>query len=710
MILQKLLVYFLCIAVIAFVYVYKVPIFCSECEKPTGFAKNIFRCVVDEDKLCTVSHELQSVKQYATDFIAWLGDIVTTHIPKAVMEELSKIWKAMEPLTRVLGDMISKVKWLFNTIKTEFIDKVTKTLSDLTTNILDMFINIKDGVVNMATLIYQSMDNIRHNLMIKITDAIETVQTQIQTHIFDPIATLVAQMGDVFSKINNFFTDLPGKISKPFTDFYAILKTACIPEMVFLPNAIVIIPRIEIKMLNVNLDEVKIPRVAIPAFCPFDGISEAIKKITDGISSAFAVMMVPLTQPFTELAKSISNFKTTLTAGIGIVKDFVTNTIAEVTKFIKNAFGNIIDAILNIKDQIVAGLIDGYKFIKDKITEIANAILQFFTDSLRKLLHEIWKIFEPVVLIVIQVWDTFSNLFKNFIASLNELYKSVNEKWQMVYGYVKSRIFYIVYIAYINIVSVVVQYIFIPALFIPMSKTLRVNIFNGFLVIAAMGAMNYYYNFFNRVVYTSTNAILTGIGDLYSIIAGVFGKIDEYIVPLIYGMLTNVPTLKFAMDTLGFLSPLKIIPTIVNFILGIVEIIVGMVKDTFMIFPTTTAFITVFIVAIIYGIHRYFSAGTVSTFSLLLDALKSNYEKITIKSVDTEKIDNLQKNIVAEAKTEPRFERAKMSGGMEDFQRKMDDFKRRVDRIKEVRNMNKGDPNNPKRMLNMDLFDMISQI
>jgi hypothetical protein len=40
----------------------------------------------------------------------------------------------------------------------------------------------------------------------------------------------------------------------------------------------------------------------------------------------------------------------------------------------------------------------------------------------------------------------------------------------------------------------------------------------------------------------------------------------------------------------------------------------------------------------------------------------------------------------------------------------MDDFKRRVDRIKEVRNMNKGDPNNPKRMLNMDLFNMISQI
>jgi|694.fasta_scaffold06939_5 hypothetical protein len=679
MILQKLLVYFLCIAVIAFVYVYKVPIFCSECEKPTGFAKNIFRCVVDEDKLCTVSHELQSVKQYATDFIAWLGDIVTTHIPKAVMEEISKIWKAMEPITRVLADIIGKVGYLYDTIKREFIDKVTKTLSDLTTNILDMFVNIKDGVVNMAGLIYQSMDNIRHNLMIKITDAIESVQTQIQTHIFDPIATLVAQMGDVFSKMQNFFTNIPAQLIKPFNDLARIMGEACIPEFQ-------IIGEMDFKIL-------KIPPLKFNRICPFNAITDAIKGIANGISSAFAAVIEPLTKPFTDLATSITAFKQTLTLGINTVKKFVTGTIDEVTKFIKNAFGNIIDAILNIKDQIVAGLIDGYKFIKDKITEIANAILQFFTDSFRKLLDEIGKIFEPIALILIQVWKTVSNLFKNFIASLNELYKSVNEKWKMVYGYIKARIFYLIYIAYINIVSVVVQYIFIPALFIPMSKTLRVNIFNGFLVIAAMGAMNYYYNFFNRVVYTSTNAILTGIGDLYSIIAGVFGKIDEYIVPLTYGMLTNVPTLKFAMDTLGFLSPLKIIPTIVNFILGIVEIIVGMVKDTFMIFPTTTAFITVFIVAIIYGIHRYFSAGTVSTFSLLLDALKSNYEKITIKSVDTEKIDNLQKRIVAEAKTEPTFERVQMSGGMEDFQRKMDDFKRRVDRIKEVRNMNKADPN-----------------
>lgn len=707
MILQKLLVYFLCIAVIAFVYVYKVPIFCSECEKPSGFAKNIFRCVVDEDKLCSVSHELNNVKDYATDFVGWLGNIVVNEIPNSILNEIKKIFELLKPIKEALNGLLDKVKKIFEFIKKEYIDKVTKVFTDLSENVSTMFTEIKDGTKNMAYLIYQSIDNIKTNALNKINDAITDIQNKIKTTIIDPIMSLVAKMGEVFSKIKDFFDGLASKIIKPFTDFYNMLTNACIPEITILPDDIQIFPRIDIDVVNIHLNALNIPKIKIPKFCPFDSLASAFKTITDSIQTAFNNLLAPITQPFKDLGIMISAFGKTINDGIDTVKKFFWEKYNTVSKYITDAFEPIQTFFINIGDKISSAYTDSKNFIIKKLTDLKDAIIKFFIESFNKLYDEIDKLFKPVFVLVQKAWDSFKDVFKNFIASLNELYILVKEKWNIVYKFVYDRIFYVMYIAYINAVN----YLFPISYFLPISKTLKVNIFNGVVIIGLMGVMNYYYNFFNKIIYNITNSILVGVGDLYGLISMVSTITDPFI-SIIYNMLTIVPTLKFAMDALSSLSPTKIIPKIVNIILYITEFSVGLVQDTFMLFPTTTAFITILLLTVFYVIHRYLNSNLIKKSKLKIEKLPPLPEKPKLKSTDTTEIEKLQKEINDKSTKDPIIDKVptQMDGVMGEFQTKMDNFKKRVDLIEEVRKGYAYDPNNPKKELEMNIDNMIKKL
>ena len=107
--LGKLLVYFLCISLLAFIYVYKIPILCSECEKPTGMAANVFRCIINEDELCQVHNEMKGAEEKVGDFLTWVKDIITKDIPDKIFDELSSIFGYFEPIKDAIMNVISTI-------------------------------------------------------------------------------------------------------------------------------------------------------------------------------------------------------------------------------------------------------------------------------------------------------------------------------------------------------------------------------------------------------------------------------------------------------------------------------------------------------------------------------------------------------------------------------------------------------------------------
>jgi hypothetical protein len=679
MILQKLLVYCLSIAVIAFIYVYKIPIFCSECEKPRGLSRYLFYCVVDEEKLCSVSHELNDVKQYGINFAIWLKDIVVNEIPKTVLNEIQKFYELIQPIKKALNDMIDKITKIFEIIKKEFVDKVTKVFSDLATNVSNMFVNIKDGTVNMANLIYQSIDNIRHNAIIKINAAITAIEQEIRTHIIDPINKLVAKIGDVFTEINNFFSGLVDKILTPFREIINGIKDT----------------------FGWMGDYVK------------KGFDDLYNKIKDELTKAFSPILDPLTKPFKAVAQAITDFKTTIDNGIQSVKDFINTKITEVQTYITNAFEPIKTFFKNLGDKIYTMYEETKTFITTKLTELKDKIIKFFTDSLDQLYNEIYKLFKPVIELVQKVLESFINVYKNFVASLNNLYILVKQKWNEVYKFIYNRIFYVAYIYYISVADTIVEYAFPFAMFIPMSRTLKINIFNGILVSALLGALLYFYGVYTFAAWRILGAILTAIGDLYSLVEMAAGSIEEHVIPQIYTILSLVPTLTFAMDNLSYLSPTKIIPLIISYIFSIVEFIVGFFQDIIALFPTTIFFIYALIVIICIIIGQYFASNGISRFNIYIERLKSVYEYI-FKKVDTTEIKKLQTEVIDKSKKEPVIEPVKpaMDGVMGEFKTKMDNFKKRVNLIEEIRKSYEAKPedkDNPK-VLEMNIDNMIAKI
>ena len=684
MILQKLLVYCLSIAVIAFIYVYKIPIFCSECEKPRGLSRHLFRCVVDEDKLCSVSHELNSAKDYSINFAMWLKDVVVNEIPAAVLKEIQKFYELLQPIKEALRSMIGKIQGIFDIIKKEFIDKVTKVFTDLIENITNMFKNIKDGTVNMANLIYQSIDNIRHNAIIKINDAITLIQAKIKEKILDPITDVFTQIGSVFQKISDFFSSIASKILEPFYKIIDSLAGLCI----------------SIKEINFSV-------------CPFGFLWGIYDGIKDGITKAFDAILAPLTEPFKAVKIIIDDVKRKINEGINTVKTFIETQFNTIKKYITDAFEPIKTFFKEIGDKIYNMYTKTKDFITDKLTELKDKIIKFFTDSFDQFKKELYKLFEPVINLAQKVLESFTNVYKNFVASLNNLYILVKEKWNMVYKLVYDRIFYIAYICYISVADTIVEYAFPFAMFIPMSRTLKINIFNGILVSALLGALVYFYGVYTMGIYRILGAILTAFGDLYAIIDTTAEMVQENVIPRIYTALANVPTLTFAMDNLSYLSPTKIIPQILSYILSFVEFFVGFFQDTIALFPTSILFIYGVIIIICIIIAVYFASNGISRFNIYIERLKSAYEYI-FKKVDTTEIKKLQTKVIDESKKEPVIEPIKpaMEGVMKEFETKMNNFKTRVDLIEEIRKSYEAKPedkDNPK-ILEMNISTMVDKI
>lgn len=693
--LAKILVYFLCISLLAFIYVYKIPIFCTECQKPTGMAASIFRCVIDEDKLCNVHNELVGVQERTLSFFVWIKDIITKDIPDSIFKELQKIFEFFKGIEEIIKNIIEKIKDVFMMIKTEVVDKITKIFTDLTTNLTDMLTHIGDGVKNFASLIYQSIDNIRNNAIIKIKEVVTFIQTKIKTEIIDVINNkVITPVKGAFEKIGGFFGGLIDAIIDPFKKFFTTLADACVPELTIVSET-KIFNDINIDWAKINIPGLTIPKLAIPKFCPFSSLNDLFNTIKKAITDAFDKILKPVTDAIDAIKTAFGELDTLITNGIEAVKKSIEDKFNEVKNYIIGAFDPIKTFFKNLGNDIYTKVNDAYTFIKEKLFEISDKITSFITSAFDTMWKEIKEIFKPVIDFFESVWDSFMQVYKNFIKGLNDVYIEVKKQWGIVYSFVKERIFYILYIWWIN---------FIDRMFIliPMSKVMKVNIVNGLLVMGLLGVGISYYNVVAYAIATAINGALTILGDSYSIIAMIFPYIQS-VTDIVYSILTNLPTLTFAMDTLSFLSPATIIPNILNQLIDLLEMFVGGARDIVLTPYFIVIFICTLIVSIVVGIHKYMY-GT-SLIATLVEKLPQLPEKVKMDTINTDKIQE-KKNEVQKQNVIDPIKDEDMSGVMGIFQDKIRKFKRRVDLIEEVRKEFEIDPNNPGKYLEMNLDTM----
>jgi len=693
--LAKLLVYFLCISLLAFIYVYKIPIFCTECQKPTGTAASIFRCIIDEDKLCNVHNEMIDVQKRTSSFFVWVKDIVTKDIPDTIFNELKKIFSFFENIGNNIKDILDKIKNAFMVIKKEVVDKVVKVFTDLTTNLTNMFTEMSNGIKNFAFLIYQSIDNLRNNIVIKIKQIGEFIQTKIQTEILDKINdNVIKPVKEAFEKIGGFFSGLVDAIISPFKDLFDKIAGACVPELQIIPET-TIFNDINIDWAKINIKGIKIPRLAIPKFCPFESLNTLYKTIKDAITTAFDKILSPVTTAIATIKSSFDNLGNLIKTGAEAVKNSVLDEIEKLKNYIINAFEPIKTFFKNLGEDISTKVNAAYTFIKEKLTEISNKIISFFINAFDSMWKEIKEIFKPVIDFFESVWDSFMQVYKNFIKGLNDVYIEVKKQWTIVYDFIKERIFYVAYIVWINFIDWML-------LFLPISKIMKVNIVNGVIVMGLIGVCVYYYNIIGYAVATSINGVLTILGDLYGILASVFPLI-AMVTDAIYTLLSNLPTLTFAMDTFAFLSPARIIPIVFQQLIDLAEVFVGGARDIILTPYLIAVFICALIISIGVGIHKYMSGEKIK--ATVVESLPELPQKIKMDTINIDKIRNnmneVQKpNIVEPVKNED------MSGAMGVFQEKMANFKRRVDLIEQVRKEFEYNPNDPNKLLEMNLDAM----
>ena len=698
--LAKLLVYFLCISLLAFIYVYKIPVFCTECQKPTGVAASIFRCIIDEDKLCNVHNEMIDVQKRTSSFFVWIKDVVTNDIPDTIFNELKKIFSFFENIGNNIKDILEKIKNAFSIIKKEVIDKVVKVFTDLTSNLTSMFTEMSNGIKNFAFLIYQSIDNLRNNVVIKIKEIGKFIQDKIQTEILDKINdNVIKPVKDAFEQIGGFFNGLVDAIIAPFKDLFDKIAGACIPELPIVSET-TIFNEINIEWAKISIPGIKIPKIAIPEFCPFSTLKTLYNTIKDAIVTAFDKILSPVTTAIATIKSSFDNLGTLIKTGAEAVKKSLLEKIKELKNYIIKAFDPIKTFFENLGDNISEKVNEAYTFIKEKLIEISEKIASFFSNAFDSMWKEIKEIFKPVIDLFESVWDSFMQVYKNFIKGLNDVYIEVKKQWTIVYNFIKERIFYVAYIVWINFIDWML-------LFLPISKMMKVNIVNGYVIMGLMGVCVYFYNMVGYSIATAINGVLTILGDLYGVLSGSVFPLIAMITDIAYTLLANLPTLTFAMDTLSFLSPARIIQNVLQQFMDLAEVFVGGARDIILTPYLIAVFISVLIISIVVGIHRYMDGKKIK--ATAVESLPELPQKIRMDTINIDKIrdkfNEAQKpNVVEPVKDED------MSGAMKVFQEKINNFKKRVDLIEEVRKKYAPDPANPNKDLETNLNSMISEL
>jgi hypothetical protein len=699
MLLSKLLVYFLCIALIAFIYVYKIPILCSECEKPTGFAADIFRCVLDEQHLCNVSHEINNIKDRAIEFTKWLGDIIITDLPAALREQLKKIYDFFEPIKTLIKSAMTKIYDAFTTIKTEIVDKISKIFTDLQKNFTTMFTEIGNGIKNYTMLIYQSIDNLRANIVTKITKVFDDVQTKIKEEIIDKINdNVIKPVKLAFEKMSTFFSSLIEKIISPFKTVFDSISGACVPELLII-NATTIFNDINIDWAKISIPGLKIPKIAIPKFCPFSVIGTAWEALNTTITNAFNAILHPVTTAFAAVTKAFGELEATITNGINTVKTFINDKYTEIKTYITTAFEPIKQFFKDLGTTISTKLDEAYTFIKEKLEKIKDGITSFIKTTFRKLLNIIQTIINPIVNAFLLAFDAFKNIYKSFINLLKDLYKEVEKQVTIMYRFVADRIFYTLYIGYINFINTVL-------FALPISKTMKINLVNMVLLVGLMGVVVYYYNIIGNAVATALNGGLTIIGDTYGIVEATLLPILQTIGDITYSILGNLPTMTFAMDTLSFISPVTVIQNILQQLLDVSEVAIGTVKEVILTPYLIVVFVFVLVIAILMSIYKYMDSESVMT--TLIEKILPLPTKPTMQELNTNNITKINNNIEKSAKI-PIINNTletKSSGAIDEFTAKMEIFKQRVKLIEEVRKEFEYNSATPNKELEVNLENM----
>jgi hypothetical protein len=695
--LAKLLVYFLCISLLAFIYVYKIPIFCTECQKPTGTAASIFRCIIDEDKLCNVHNEMIDVQKRTSSFFVWVKNIVTKDIPDTIFEELNKIFSFFENIGNSIKDILEKIKNAFMDIKKQVVDKVVNVFTDLTTNLTNMFTEMSNGIKNFAFLIYQSIDNLRNNIVIKIKQIGEFIQTKIQTEILDKINdNVITPVKVAFEKIGTFFSGLVNAIITPFKDLFENISGACVPELKITDEKVLFT---EVDLIVFKIPGLTIPKIAIPKFCPFDSLNALYDTIKAAITTAFDKILSPVTSAIATIQSSFDKLGDLIKTGAEAVKTSVLDEIKKLNTYITTAFEPIKTFFGNLGNDISINVNAAYTFIKEKLTEISNKIISFFINAFDSMWREIKKIFQPVIDFFGNVWDSFMQVYKNFIKGLNDVYIEVKKQWTIVYDFIKERIFYVAYIVWINFIDWML-------LFLPISKIMKVNIVNGILVMGLIGVGVYYYNMVGYTVATSINGVLTILGDLYGVLASVFPLI-AMVTDAVYTLLSNLPTLTFAMDTFAFLSPARIIPIVFQQLIDLAEVFVGGARDIILTPYLIAVFICVLTISIGVGIHKYMDAKKIK--ATAVKSLPELPQKIKMDKINIDKIQKKWRTLRKDNIVEP-VKDEDMSGVLSVFTEKMANFKKRVDLIEEVRKEFEYNPNYPDKILEMNLTTMTRRL
>ena len=686
--LGKLLVYFLCISLLAFIYVYKIPILCSECEKPTGTAANFFRCIVNEDELCQVHNEMKGAEEKVGDFLTWVKDIITKDIPQKIFDELSTIFGYFEPIQDAITNMINTIIEGITYIKDDVTSKITTFFEDLIENITDMFSNIGTGISNFAGLMYQSIDNLRINIKLKIERLGADIQNKLDEFIFKPInEKVIKPIKNAFEAIGNFFNGLVNTIIAPFKDFFTTLANVCIRSD--------IIPRIDLKVATIGPYTLNI--------CPFSWMNDVYEKIKNGITSAFEKILAPITTAFDSVNNALNQFKEVVANGIQKVKDFFWKAIETIQKSIERAIDPISKFFSGLSEKISTTFDKVYKEVMSKITQLQKSIITFFKDIWKNIKSSMEKMIKPIKDVFLKLWDNFQQTFKNFVKSLNDVYVEVNKQWGIIYQYIIKRIFYITYMAWINFIDWSLG-------FLPISKTMKINIVNSLLVMGLMGVCVYYYNIIGSAVATAINGVLTILGDLYGVLSGSIFPLISMVTDVAYTLLSNLPTLTFAMDTFAFLSPARIIQNVFQQLMDLAEVFVGGARDIILTPYLIAVFICVLIISIVVGIHKYMSGKKIKATVLdkLVDKLIKPRKDI-VKSINYKDIDkNITKASVSKPIEMPN--ETKMEGIMKEFTDKMNKFKKRVDLIEQVRKKYEPDPANPNKDLETNLNSMISEL
>ena len=699
MLLSKLLVYFLCIALIAFIYVYKIPILCSECEKPTGFAADIFRCVLDEQHLCNVSHEINNIKDRAIEFTTWLGDIIITDLPAALLEELKKIYDFFEPIKTLIKSAMTKIYNAFTTIKKEIEDKIVTIFTDLQTNFITMFTEIGNGIKNYTMLIYQSIDNLRANIVTKITKAFTDVQDKIKTNIIDPInQNVIKPVKDAFEKMSTFFSSLLANIISPFKAVFTTISGACVPELKII-DSVTIFDDINIDWAKIKIPGLKIPKIEIPKFCPFGVIGTAWEALYTTISESFNKILSPVTAAFTALTTAFGQLEQTITNGINTVKTFVNEKYTEIKTYIIEAFDPIKQFFTDLGTKIQEQFDEAYAFIKEKLENIKDAIVSFIKTAFRKLLNMIETIFGPIINAFLLAFDAFKNIYKSFINLLKDLYNEVEKQVTIMYRFVADRIFYTLYIGYINFINTVL-------FALPISKTMKINLVNMVLLVGLMGVVVYYYNIIGNAVATALNGGLTIIGDAYGIVEATLLPILQTIGDITYSILGNLPTMTFAMDTLSFISPITVIQNILQQLLDVSEVAIGTVKEVILTPYLIAVFVFVLVIGILMAIYKYMDSESVVT--TLIEKILPLPTKPKLDTLNTNNITKINTNIEKSTKIpiiNPTLE-TKSSVSINEFTAKMEIFKQRVKLIEEVRKEFEYNSATPDKELEVKLDNM----